>query len=83
MENKMNKFVAMYVDVGDGSDNRPRVLGVYDTKEEAVREIIKDMYGWVEGMNPNGNLETEVNECRMIASVGDNYCYWNIEEVQM
>ena len=79
----MKKFVAMYVDVGDGSDNRPRVLGVYDTKEEAVSEIIKDMYGWVEGMNPNGNLETEVNECRMIASVGDNYCYWNIEEVQM
>ena len=77
------KFVAMYVDVGDGSDNRPRVLGVYDTKEESVREIIKDMYGLVENMNPNGNCETEVNECRMIASVGDNYCYWNIEEVQM
>ena len=80
----MNKFVAMYVDVGDGSDNRPRVLGVYDTKEEAVSEIIKDMYGWVEGMNTDGNCETEVNECRMIASVGqDNYCYWNIEEVKM
>ena len=80
----MKKFAALYVDVGDGSDNRPRVLGVYDTKEEAVSEIIKDMYGWVDGMNPNGNLETEVNECRMIASVGqDNYCYWNIEEVQM
>ena len=77
------KFVAMYVDVGDGSDNRPRVLGVYDTKEETMREVINDMYGWVENMNPNGNLETEVNECRMIASVGDNYCYWNIEEVQM
>ena len=79
----MKKFVAMYVDVGDGSDNRPRVLGVQDTKEEAMRQIINDMYGWVEGMNPNGNCETEVNECRMIASVGDNYCYWNIEEVQM
>ena len=77
------KFVAMYVDIGDGSDNRPRVLDAYDTKEEAVSEIIKDMYVWVEGMNPNGNCETEVNECRMIASVGDNYCYWNIEEVQM
>ena len=62
----MKKFVAMYVDVGDGSDNRPRVLGVYDTKEEAVSEIIKDMYGWVDGMNPNGNCETEVNECRMM-----------------
>ena len=77
------KFVAMYVDVGDGSDNRPRVLGVYDTKEEAVSEIIKDMYVWVEGMDTDGNCETEVNEWRMIASVGDNYCYWNIEEVQI
>ena len=79
----MHKFVAMYVDVGDGSDNRPRVLGVYDSKDEAMSEIINDMYRWVEGMNPNGDLDTEVNECRMIASVGDNYCYWNIEEVQM
>ena len=50
---------------------------------DGLCEIIKDMYGWVEGMNQNENLDTEVNECRMIASVGDNYCYWNIEEVQM
>lgn len=77
------KFVAMYVDVGDGSDNRPRVLGIYDSKEEAMSEIINDMHVWVEGMNQNGVLETKVDELGMIASVGGNCCYWNIEEVKM
>ena len=79
----MKKFVAMYVDVGDGSNNRPRVLGVYDTKEQSIDEIIKDMHVWVDGMNTDGDCDVDVDECRMIASVGDNYCYWNIEEVQM
>ena len=45
----MKKFMAMYVEVGDSSDNRPRVLGVYDSKDDAVRSIIDDMYVWVEG----------------------------------
>ena len=79
----MKKFVAMYVDVGDGSNNRPRVLGIFDSKDDAVRSIIDDMYVWVEGMNPNDEYEYEVDEGRMIASVDDNYCYWNVEEVQM
>ena len=79
----MKKFVAMYVDVGDGSNNRPRVLGIFDSKDDAVRAVIDDMYVWVEGMNPNDEYESEVDECRMIANVGDNYCYWNVEEVQM
>ena len=75
--------MAMYVEVGDSSDNRPRVLGVYDSKDKAVDAIIDDMYVWVEGMNPNDEYETEIDEDRMIANVGDNYCYWNVEEVQM
>lgn len=79
----MKKFMAMYVEVGDSSDNRPRVLGVYDSKDKAVDAIIDDMYVWVEGMNPNDEYETEIDEDRMIANVGDNYCYWNVEEVQM
>lgn len=79
----MKKFVAMYVEVSDSSDNRPRALGVYDSKEDAVRAIIDDMYVWVEGMNPNDDCESEVDENRMIAIVGDIYCYWNVEEVQM
>lgn len=79
----MKKFVAMYVDVGDGAKSYPRVLGVYDSKDEAVSEIVKDMYVWVEGMNPDGDCESEVDEDRMIANVDDNYCYWNVEEVEM
>ena len=79
----MKKFMAMYVEVGDSSDNRPRILGVYDSKDKAVDAIIDDMYVWVEGMNPNDEYETEIDEDRMIANVGDNYCYWNVEEVQM
>ena len=34
-------------------------------------------------MNPNDEYEHEVDEDRMIANVSDNYCYWNVEEVQM
>ena len=79
----MKKFVAMYVDVGDGSNNRPRVLGIYDSKDDAVRAVIDDMYVWVDGMYHNDEYESEVDEDRMIANIGENYCYWNIEEVQM
>ena len=79
----MKKFVAMYVDVGDGSNNRPRVLGIYDSRDKAVDAVIDDMWVWVDGMNHNYEYEYEVDEDRMIASVGDNYCYWNVEEVQM
>ena len=79
----MKKFMAMYVEVGDSSDNRPRVLGVYDSKDKAVDAIIDDMYVWVDGIDHNDEYEHEVDEDRMIANVGDNYCYWNVEEVQM
>ena len=79
----MKKFMAMYVEVGDSSDNRPRVLGVYDSKDKAVSAIIDDMWWWVDGIDHNDEYEHEVDEDRMIANVGDNYCYWNVEEVQM
>ena len=79
----MKKFMAMYVEVGDSSDNRPRVLGVYDSKDKAVDAIIDDMWCWVDGIDHNDEYEHEVDEDRMIASVGDIYCYWNVEEVQM
>ena len=79
----MKKFMAMYVEVGNSCDNRPLVLGVYDSKDKAVRAIIDDMYVWVDGMNYNDDCESEVDEDRMIANVGDIYCYWNVEEVQM
>ena len=46
----MKKFVAMYAEVGEFIKSNPRILGVFDTKEDAESEIIKDMYGWVESM---------------------------------
>ena len=79
----MKKFMAMYVEVSDSSDNRPRVLGVYDSKDKAVDAVIDDMYVWVDGIDPNDEYEHEVDEDRMIASVCDNYCYWNVEEIKM
>ena len=79
----MKKFMAMYVEVSDSSDNRPRVLGVYNSKDDAVRAIIDDMYVWVDVIDPNDEYEHEVDEDRMIANVDDIYCYWNVEEIQM
>lgn len=79
----MKKFVAMYAEVGEFVKSNPRILGVFDTKEDAESEIKKDMYVWVDSMNPDGDCESEVDEGRMVANVGDNYCYWNVEEVQM
>ena len=40
----MNKFVAMYAEVGEFVKSNPRILGVFDTKEDAESEIKKDMY---------------------------------------
>ena len=79
----MKKFVAMYAEVGEFIKSNPRILGVFDTKEDAESEIIKDMYGWVESMKADDDCDTEVDEGRMIANVGDNYCYWNVEQIQM
>ena len=79
----MKKFMAMYVEVGDSSDNRPRVLGVYDSKDKAVDAVIDDMWCWADSIDHNDEYEHEVDEDRMIANVGDIYCYWNVEEVQM
>ena len=79
----MKKFVAMYVEGGDSYDNRPRVLGIYDSRDKAVDAVIDDMWIWVDGINHNDEYEFEVDEDRMIARVCYNYCYWNVEEVQM
>ena len=78
----MKKFAAMYVDISDSSDQRPHALGVYDDRQSAREEIIKDMETFCKA----NNIEL-TDGMRISMHVSDKYgsiaCVWNIDEVEI
>ena len=78
----MKKFIAMYVDISDSSDLRPRILGIFDNRETAVSEIHADIDTFCEAndIEPKSSMYDTL-------SASDEYdnisCKWNIGEVEI
>lgn len=76
----MKVWIATYVDSGETCDGKPRVLGVYSSKEEAQADVRADIKRWIGDL---GDDEVEVSLGRMYARRGACGCEWNIEEAEV
>ena len=71
------RWVVTYVDRGDTCDGKARIRGIYDSRDEAVSELVKDMDAYA-SKNPGAS----VNKADWSADLGDGAgCDWNVEGV--
>ena len=79
-KNVFKVWVATAVDYSDTADGKARVLGVYQTKEDAVEAARKDMANWVDRNIEEG---IKIDSSKMSAYFeGDSSdgCEWNVED---
>jgi hypothetical protein len=76
------KFVVIYTDFGDTCDGLARVCGTFDTHEQAVEEMKKDV-AWY--LNKNKTLDITDQQIPNWILVGDdkNGCQWQILSVEI
>ena len=76
-------WIATYVDRGETSDGKARVLDICKSKEEAEAVVRNDIEKWADDHAGEG---IEVDFDKMSATYDydtDDGCEWNIEEVSM
>lgn len=76
------KYILIYTDFGDTCDGLARESGVFDTREQAVEEMKKDV-DWY--LNENDTLDITDQQIPNWILVGDNEngCQWQILEVEV
>ena len=79
----MTKYVVIYTDHGCTCNGIARILGTYNTKEEAQASMTKDVNQYLKD-NADYNLDVdEVSHRIVINNVGDDACTWQILEVEV
>ena len=78
----MKKYVVTVVDIGLESNFVPHCIGVFDSNEEAVLEIQKDMKNMAESAQ---DMEYEFDDVNYVFRTTDgNYgAVWNNEEIEI
>lgn len=74
----MELWIATYVDYGETCDGKPRVLGVYTSKEEAETAVRNDIEKWADD---HAGMPIIVDFDKMSAMTCNDTdgCEWNIE----
>lgn len=80
-EHTMTKHIVSYIEYGDGVDGRPRVMGAFNTFEEADKEIEKDMKRCANGNNYQYFGDWEV--WRSEDEKWETGCVWNITSLEI
>ena len=76
----MKKYIVIYTDFGDTCDGFARVLGTYPTKEEAKKEIERDIFTY----DKNGEYERTIDyDDRVLLGDEEDNCQWQILEVEV
>ena len=76
----MKIYVVIYTDFGDTCDGFARVLGTYKTKEEAKKEIERDIFTY----DKNGEYERTIDyDDRVLLGDEEDGCQWQILEVEV
>jgi len=79
----MKKYVLTVVDTGYDSNFVPHVLGIFDTKDEAEAEYVKD-FDNLRDAAMEMEIDEEDYEKRSLIVDGGRYgAVWNIEEVEI
>lgn len=79
----MKKYAVIYTDFGDSCDFLARMLGKYDTKEQAAKEMKQDAEFYLENEKENGRSTHITEEDNNFIFVGsEEYgCKWQIIEL--
>lgn len=81
----MVKFIATYIDtMTDGADFVPHVMGVYDSEDDACKEIFEDMDEFWDTLDEDEQDELEFDHDRM--QIIDGFCKficWNVEKIEI
>ena len=80
-EETMTKHIVSYIDYGDGVDGRPRVIGVFNSFDEADKAIEKDMKRCAKGNNYQYFGDWEV--WRSEDEKWETGCVWNITSIEI
>lgn len=74
------KYIVIYTDFGDSCDGFARVSGVFDTKEDAKKDVERDIFTY----DRNGEYERTVDKGDVVL-LGDECggCQWQILEVEV
>lgn len=78
----MEKFAVSYVDYSANDDDRPYVLGVYDTNEEAVDALLYDMHTYLV-LNEDKSPVAHWNDDFVSTEDGEDLRVWNINTIEV
>lgn len=81
---RKNKYIVTYVDYGDSVDGRPRRLGVFDTREKAIKELKADMKTYAKSLDSE-EVFMDYDGWGVWADEEMKFqlgCAWNITEIE-
>ena len=82
---RKTKYVVTYVEYGDSVDGRARCLGVFDTREKAIKELKLDMKTYANS-DPEAEVFMDYDGWAVWADEKSKWqsgCAWNISEIEM
>ncbi len=81
---RKTKYAVTYVEYGDGVDRRPRCLGVFETREKAVKELEADMERYSNSV-PSAGIFMDYDGWGVWADEESKFqlgCAWNVNEIE-
>lgn len=79
----MNKYVVIYTDHGCTCDELARILGTYNTKEEAQASMTEDVNQYLID-NTDYDLDVDEASYRIVTNnIGEDACTWQILEIEV
>lgn len=82
---KPKKFMVIYIDYGDTCDGFARVLGIFNTRDEAKADMDKDIETWCQENDMDRDEDVRVDYPDRVV-MGDECrfgCQWQILEVDI
>lgn len=77
----MKLWVAMFVEIANTTDCKPRALGIFESKELALRAVYTDMSEYILLYGAQANT-VDINYDKLYADASDCRCEWSIEQVE-
>ena len=74
-------YIVTYTEYGETCDQHSRLLGAYETDEEAEREVFKDMDKYAKNRAKKGDeidFRSFLHEVWLNGNVGTEGCVWDI-----
>lgn len=75
-------WVAMFVEIANTINCKPRTIGIFKTKLQAERAVYEDMNEYLL-LYGNQMNTVDVNFEKMYAITSDCQCEWNVEQTKI